>query len=146
MWKIHRAVVSRTPPTGDLADNPGMCPDWVRSQADTQSAQPHLPGRNCYSWIVCFSLHSCPIFLYVFWGSVVSACLLTILYLLGGLTLLVIIKCLYLSLVTIFGLKSILSDSSTGAPALFSHPFTFNRFVILNPNRGIFRHGLTTLF
>ena len=26
--KHHCAVASRTPPTGDLACNPGMCPDW----------------------------------------------------------------------------------------------------------------------
>ena len=37
-------------PTGDLAYNPGMCPDWESSwwpfgsQAGTQSSEPHQPG------------------------------------------------------------------------------------------------------
>ena len=40
---------SRTPPTGDLAHNPGMCPDWESnwrpfgSQAGAQSTEPHQP-------------------------------------------------------------------------------------------------------
>ena len=39
-------------PTGDLARNPGMCPDWESnwqlfgSQAGTQSIQPHQPGAE----------------------------------------------------------------------------------------------------
>ena len=43
-------VASRTPPTGDLACNPGMCPDWESnqrpfgSQAGTQSTGPHQLG------------------------------------------------------------------------------------------------------
>ena len=47
----HQCVVaSRTPPTGDLARNPGMCPDWESnrrpfgSQSGTQSTEPHQPG------------------------------------------------------------------------------------------------------
>ena len=38
------------PPTGDLACNQGMCPDWESnlrpfgSQAGTQSTEPHHPG------------------------------------------------------------------------------------------------------
>ena len=38
------------PPTGDLAHNPGMCPDWELNprpfglQASTQSTEPHQPG------------------------------------------------------------------------------------------------------
>ena len=47
----HQCVVaSHTPPTGDLARNPGMCPDWESnrrpfgSQAGAQSAEPHHPG------------------------------------------------------------------------------------------------------
>ena len=38
------------PPTGDLARNPGMCPDWESNwwpfgaQASTQSTEPHQPG------------------------------------------------------------------------------------------------------
>ena len=51
VWEKHRSVVFCTPPTGDLAHNPGMCPDqesnqWPFSlQADTQSTEPHQPGQ-----------------------------------------------------------------------------------------------------
>ena len=47
----HQCVVaSHAPLTGDLARNPGMCPDWEMnrgpfgSQASAQSTGPHLPG------------------------------------------------------------------------------------------------------
>ena len=47
----HQCVVaSRVPPIGDLAHNPGLCPDWESnwrlfgSQACIQSAEPHQPG------------------------------------------------------------------------------------------------------
>ena len=47
----HQCVVAfRAPPTGDLAHNPGMCPNWESnkrpfgSQAGTQSTEPHQPG------------------------------------------------------------------------------------------------------
>ena len=49
----HRCVVaSHTPPTGDLAHNPGTCPDWESnqshfgSQAGSQSTKPHQPGTK----------------------------------------------------------------------------------------------------
>ena len=44
-------VASHMPPTGGLAHNPGMCPEWESnrgpsgSQAGTQSTEPHQPGR-----------------------------------------------------------------------------------------------------
>ena len=44
------------PSAGDLAHNPGMCPDWESnqrlfgSQAGTQSTQPHQPGRFSFSF------------------------------------------------------------------------------------------------
>ena len=44
----HWQVASHTPPTGDLAHNPGMCPDWESNwwlfcaQAGAQSTEPHL--------------------------------------------------------------------------------------------------------
>ena len=44
-------VVSHTPPIGDLACNPGMCPDWESnwqpfgSQDSTQFTEPHQPGQ-----------------------------------------------------------------------------------------------------
>ena len=36
-------VASHAPPTGGLARNPGMCPDWELLGA--QSTEPHQPGR-----------------------------------------------------------------------------------------------------
>ena len=49
--KEHQCVVaSRVSPTGDLAYNPGMCPDWelnwppFGSQASTQSTESHQLG------------------------------------------------------------------------------------------------------
>ena len=51
---VHvQLVASHTPPTGDLACNPGMCPDWKLNQqpfvslASTQSTEPHQPGLIC---------------------------------------------------------------------------------------------------
>ena len=47
------------PPTGDLARNPGMCPDWQSnqwpfgSQAGTQSTEPHQPGLILFLCIHC---------------------------------------------------------------------------------------------
>ena len=48
----HQCVVaSRALPTGGLAHNPGMCPDWESnqrpfgSQAGTQPTEPHQPGK-----------------------------------------------------------------------------------------------------
>ena len=48
----HWSAASCTPPTGDLACKPGMCPAWelsqrpLGSQAGTQSTEPHQPGLN----------------------------------------------------------------------------------------------------
>ena len=48
----HQCVVAfRASPDGDLACNPGMCPDWESnrqpfgSQAGAQSTEPHQLGR-----------------------------------------------------------------------------------------------------
>ena len=55
--ELHRSVASCTSPTGDLAGNPGMCPDWESnwlpfgSQAGTQSADPHQPGLNLFLFL-----------------------------------------------------------------------------------------------
>ena len=49
--KRQCVVASRAPPTGDLAHNPGMYPDWelnlwpFDSQAGTESTEPHQPGQ-----------------------------------------------------------------------------------------------------
>ena len=47
----HQCVVATcVPPTGDLACNPGMCPDWksnwlpFASYSGAQSTEPHQPG------------------------------------------------------------------------------------------------------
>ena len=46
----HQSVASYTPPTEDLAHNPGMCPGWelnlrpFGSQDGAQSSEPHQPG------------------------------------------------------------------------------------------------------
>ena len=52
--KPQCVVASHTPPTGDPAYNPGMCPDWesnrrpFSSQAGVQSTELHQPGlRSC---------------------------------------------------------------------------------------------------
>ena len=45
-------IASHVPLTGDLARNPGMCPDWelnqrpFGSQASTQSTELYQPGLN----------------------------------------------------------------------------------------------------
>ena len=50
------------PPTGDLAWNPGMCPDWeliqqpFGSQAGTQSTETHQPGLNLFVFYKSFIL------------------------------------------------------------------------------------------
>ena len=57
--EIHRSVTSHLPPAGDLAGNPGICPDWesnarpLSSQAAAQSTEPHQPGPELFldtSW------------------------------------------------------------------------------------------------
>ena len=55
--KQQCVVAPPTPPTGDLACNPGMCPGWecnqlpFGSQAQAQSTELHQPGFN-YSFKV----------------------------------------------------------------------------------------------
>ena len=54
----NRLVTSRMPPVGDLARNPGMCPDWVLnwqlfdSQADAQSSEPYQAGLSFFQMSV----------------------------------------------------------------------------------------------
>ena len=61
---IHVWLSLTLPPTGDLACNPGMCPDWelnqrpFGSQADTQSTEPHQPGLKVSSLkMTRFTIH-----------------------------------------------------------------------------------------
>ena len=60
VWEMYWLVASRLPPTGDLALNPGMCPDWESnqwpfcSQAGTQSTEPLNPLFSCQYQAVLF--------------------------------------------------------------------------------------------
>ena len=55
--EIHESVASCMLPTGDLACNPGMCPNWelnqqpLGSQASTQSTEPHQPGQISHHFL-----------------------------------------------------------------------------------------------
>ena len=59
--EIHPSVASRTPPTGDPACNPGMCPNWESnrwpfgSQASTQTTEPHQP-QLCSNFFACLQM------------------------------------------------------------------------------------------
>ena len=46
--EIHQLFVSHTPPTGDLACNPGMCPDWESNQRPLGSFQ--FTGQHSVHW------------------------------------------------------------------------------------------------
>ena len=58
--KHQRVVASCVPPTGDLAFNPGMCPDWETNlqpfglQVGTQITELHQPGLNGVFCLVGF--------------------------------------------------------------------------------------------
>ena len=68
-------VASHMAPTGDLAHNPGMCPDWESnqrpfgSQTSAQSTEPHQPGPISLSHIfilyLFFLLHSTSLFFFL---------------------------------------------------------------------------------
>ena len=66
--KPQRVVASQAPPTGDLAHNPGKCPDWEMnrrpfvSQASTQSTKPHHPR------LIFFKLYSLSMEFIVFYA------------------------------------------------------------------------------
>ena len=51
----HQMVASHTPPAGNLAHNPGLCPgpEWnpqpFRSKADARSTELHPPGLKVFS-------------------------------------------------------------------------------------------------
>ena len=85
--EIHLLVDSCTPPTGDLAHNPGMCPDWESKwwpfgfQSSTQSTEPHHPGQPSFfmfswlfvlkhlnSFLISFSIYSLGILGRLLWG------------------------------------------------------------------------------
>ena len=63
----HQCVVaSRAPPTGDLACNPGMCPDWESNQRPfglqdgAQSTEPRQPGLNfIFKWLHIMPMFRC---------------------------------------------------------------------------------------
>ena len=57
-WKIHWLVASHMPLTGDLACNPGMCPDWELNrwpfswQTCAQSTEPHHTSQGEKVWLL----------------------------------------------------------------------------------------------
>ena len=57
VWEDTQSVASRTPPPGDLAHNPGMCPNWESnqwpfgSQAGAESTEPGLYSTFLIEWI-----------------------------------------------------------------------------------------------
>ena len=60
----HQCVfVSRTPPTGDLAWNPGVCPDWESNWqplgllAHAQLTEPQQPEQFLYILVLNFKLN-----------------------------------------------------------------------------------------
>ena len=61
--KHQCVVVSRAPPTGDLAHNPAMYPDRELNQrtfglqAGTQSTEPHQPGLNRFFTLMWLGRH-----------------------------------------------------------------------------------------
>ena len=61
--KKYQLVASCTPPTGNQAHNPGMCPDWESNQwpfglwDDTQPTEPHQSGLNFNYLLMMFSFH-----------------------------------------------------------------------------------------
>ena len=61
--KHQYVVASRAPPTGGLAHNPGMCPNWESnwrlfgSQAGTQSTEPHQPGLYIYIYLYLYYIY-----------------------------------------------------------------------------------------
>ena len=61
--KHQCAVASGTPPTGDLAHNPGMCPDWESNwqpfglQAGAQSTEQYPPGPHSFLFLIILYLY-----------------------------------------------------------------------------------------
>ena len=70
VWEKHRSVASCMLLPGDLACNPGMCPNWdsnqrpFTSQAGTQPTEPHKPGQKLhfivYAITVVLIIPLCP--------------------------------------------------------------------------------------
>ena len=81
----HQCVVtSHMPPTGDLAQNPGMCPDWESnhwpfgSRVDAQSTEPHQPGLY-FGLLISMSIfppipHSLDYSSFIFFQNCFSSC------------------------------------------------------------------------
>ena len=63
--KLQCVVASQVSPTGDLAHNTGMRPDWELNwwpfglQASTQFTEPHQPGLKVVLWKKYFKIHPC---------------------------------------------------------------------------------------
>ena len=72
VWQMEWVVASHTPQVGDLACNPGVCPEWESNrwpfglQAGPQSTEPHQPGRSLQSQCIRGKyLYAC---VFLFWG------------------------------------------------------------------------------
>ena len=68
--KHQHVVASLMFPAGNLAHNPGRCPDWESnqwpfgSQAGTRSTEPHQPGPKFFKFVVIFNLQKSHILYY----------------------------------------------------------------------------------
>ena len=63
--KYQCVIANHMPLTGDLASNPGMCPDWESnqwpfgSQVGAQSTEPHQPGPSTFlkdAWVLTLTI------------------------------------------------------------------------------------------
>ena len=72
-------VAPHSPRTGDLAHNPGICPDWelnwrpFGSQACTQSPELHQPGLKFIDFRERETLMYCSIYSWIRWFTLVCA-------------------------------------------------------------------------
>ena len=70
----NQLVASHMSPTGDMAHNPGMCPDWELNrwpfglQAPAQSTEPHQPGQ--YAICILIWMKSAPKTVLRTWAAV----------------------------------------------------------------------------
>jgi hypothetical protein len=95
---------------------------------------------NYYFWAICFSLQFCHLLLHIFWDFLIRCIPVNNcnIFLMGWPFYYYIMS--FLSVVTIFVLKSILPDIGSYWSSIwvnipqniFSHPFSFNLFMTLN--------------
>ena len=65
-------------PAGELAWNPGMCPDWEShwppfgSQASAQSTKPHQPGLFIYSLTSLYNIYCYHVWIFHVFHTIIS--------------------------------------------------------------------------